>query len=615
MRFLILLLFAIPASAQYTYIIQADSTKLRKSGGNNELIIENGTRATTGVLVNYGNGRTRFSKPRVSGDTLFVGVDTILLGFTPVTPTWQQTLTAGPNLTGANLINGGGFSLGMEEVVFSISNLGANRPITFSTGRFTGSLNPSNNLSITSDSTVFDQFCTGGSCAAINEGYYVFRNLAPFGDTTSYKPVVINGDGRIFRSTYWPATPTPTLQQVTDAGNTTSNNIVVGDLSSNLSAADTRWDITAGGAETNIDVRVKSKGLGGSSLSSGNEKTTISAINGNLAAVSGNSGDTEIMGFDLDHSNFYVYDEINPDDPLTATSAARTGDSTFKVNGSLYTTTGVRFSGLPIGPGTKAVRINANGTLSIADTTASSGGSPAGNYGNVQLNRNGAFATAASDTINYNTANGFTVLNKVGIGTATPGFKLDVRGTGTEEHINIQGSGTGSIKIGTVGGSGEFGAMWAATASPTVSNYAFLGNASFSIFNVPTGGSVRFRVNNADQMIIGSAGAVQLNAYGAGILTTDGSGNVTASPLPLTGTATLNFDLTAVNSQDLTITVTGAASGDPVSLALDPASVPADITYFGWVSSANTVTVRCSRVGGGAAVDPASGSFTARVFK
>lgn len=83
----------------------------------------------------------------------------------------------------------------------------------------------------------------------------------------------------------------------------------------------------------------------------------------------------------------------------------------------------------------------------------------------------------------------------------------------------------------------------------------------------------------------------------------------------LTATATLNFDLTSINSQDLTITVTGAATGDVVAVALDASSVPADITYFGWVSSTNTVTIRCSRVGGGGAVDPTSGTFRASVIK
>lgn len=83
----------------------------------------------------------------------------------------------------------------------------------------------------------------------------------------------------------------------------------------------------------------------------------------------------------------------------------------------------------------------------------------------------------------------------------------------------------------------------------------------------------------------------------------------------LTATSTLNFDLTAVNSQDLTITVTGAAPGDAVAIALDAGSVPADITYFGWVSATDTVTIRCGRVGGGGAVDPASGTFRASIIK
>jgi hypothetical protein len=83
----------------------------------------------------------------------------------------------------------------------------------------------------------------------------------------------------------------------------------------------------------------------------------------------------------------------------------------------------------------------------------------------------------------------------------------------------------------------------------------------------------------------------------------------------LTATATLNFDLTAVNYQDLTMTVTGAADGDAVNIGVPNGAAVADITYFGWVSSANTVTIRASRVGGGGAADPASGTFRASVIK
>jgi hypothetical protein len=83
----------------------------------------------------------------------------------------------------------------------------------------------------------------------------------------------------------------------------------------------------------------------------------------------------------------------------------------------------------------------------------------------------------------------------------------------------------------------------------------------------------------------------------------------------LTNTATLDFDLTAVNYQDLTITVTGAAVNDAVSISVDPGALVSDVTYFATVTAANTVTIRCSRVGGGGAANPGSGTFRAAVIK
>ena len=81
----------------------------------------------------------------------------------------------------------------------------------------------------------------------------------------------------------------------------------------------------------------------------------------------------------------------------------------------------------------------------------------------------------------------------------------------------------------------------------------------------------------------------------------------------LTGTASLNFDLSAVVSQDLTITVTGAVDGNPVFIGVPLGSVTADTGFFGWVSAADTVTVRAFRLAG--APNPASGTFRATVFK
>ena len=83
----------------------------------------------------------------------------------------------------------------------------------------------------------------------------------------------------------------------------------------------------------------------------------------------------------------------------------------------------------------------------------------------------------------------------------------------------------------------------------------------------------------------------------------------------LTGSATLNFPSTLTNlSADLTITVTGAADSDVVSLGVPNASVNANTSYSAWVSAANTVTVRFNNYSSGT-VDPASGLFKVFVTK
>lgn len=83
----------------------------------------------------------------------------------------------------------------------------------------------------------------------------------------------------------------------------------------------------------------------------------------------------------------------------------------------------------------------------------------------------------------------------------------------------------------------------------------------------------------------------------------------------LAGSATLDFPSTsAQTSSDLTITVTGAAAGDLVVLGVDNASVAANSSYTAWVSASNTVTVRFNNYSTGA-IDPASGTFKARILK
>lgn len=81
----------------------------------------------------------------------------------------------------------------------------------------------------------------------------------------------------------------------------------------------------------------------------------------------------------------------------------------------------------------------------------------------------------------------------------------------------------------------------------------------------------------------------------------------------LSATATLNFDLTAITVEDLTITVTGAADGDVVTLGVPNGSVTTSVQYSAWVSAADTVTVRARTSATGE--NPASGTFRATVIK
>lgn len=79
----------------------------------------------------------------------------------------------------------------------------------------------------------------------------------------------------------------------------------------------------------------------------------------------------------------------------------------------------------------------------------------------------------------------------------------------------------------------------------------------------------------------------------------------------LKGSATLNFDLSAVTYQDLTIPVTGAAVGDVVSPGIPNSAIANGVSYTMWVSAPNTVTVRASTSTG--TPNPASADFSAMV--
>lgn len=83
--------------------------------------------------------------------------------------------------------------------------------------------------------------------------------------------------------------------------------------------------------------------------------------------------------------------------------------------------------------------------------------------------------------------------------------------------------------------------------------------------------------------------------------------------LALSDTATIDFaQATSTTVTDVTKTISGARLGDEVVIGVPNASITATGSWFGWVSAANTVTIRYSPK---ATENPASGVFHITVLK
>ena len=143
------------------------------------------------------------------------------------------------------------------------------------------------------------------------------------------------------------------------------------------------------------------------------------------------------------------------------------------------------------------------------------------------------------------------------------------------------------------------------------------GSGTKRLIDAQTGGTSRFTVDNtgncfvAGTLDLGNASDTTIARASAGVVTIEGNTVSTR----LTGTATLDFgSVTAASFADLTITVTGAATGDAVALGTPTAAITAGIAYTAWVSATNTVTVRAHNYTA-APLDPASGTFRATIIR
>jgi hypothetical protein len=114
-----------------------------------------------------------------------------------------------------------------------------------------------------------------------------------------------------------------------------------------------------------------------------------------------------------------------------------------------------------------------------------------------------------------------------------------------------------------------------------------------------------------------AGGALEGRTCGAGLDCSSGAFRVdpgTVAPIPLTATASLTFGSVAQSAcAEQLITVTGAATGDAVSISA-PAALEAGFVWSARVSSQNTVTVRLCKITTGA-VSPVNATWRAVVHR
>lgn len=207
-------------------------------------------------------------------------------------------------------------------------------------------------------------------------------------------------------------------------------------------------------------------------------------------------------------------------------------------------------------PGKDSIQFTIGGRYRAIKDSSGGGGStsPAGNYGNVQLNRNTAFATPASDSLDYENSTGLQVKNKIHWGTSTTyifgssSTAIDIGYSGVKRAVfdlsnnAIRVAKDGKFTISNTNGNPESTTLLAMVADSV---------DRLGITNESTYRDVKLRdliFTGRNQLSLGA------NVASAGDLTLGAGGNL----FHITGTTTINA-----------ITVSNWRPGSEITLIFD----------------------------------------------
>lgn len=266
---------------------------------------------------------------------------------------------------------------------------------------------------------------------------------------------------------------------------------------------------------------------------------------------------------------------------------------------------------IPEVDGTSTLILKGNVGNSIADGTAviSIGSAKYGRYWTIE--NTGTLKCPSSGSLDLN---GTTLVVDSNVSTYTilgstlvagnAGFNIQLRAdksSGNAFNFNRNGNGPNS-SLTASSGTQAWVALDGRINQSGTAGYSLIyadvteaatGSGSKYLLNLLVGGSTKFNVSNAGELTFNSGSTIKK---------------------VLTATATIDFtSIAAGATQEQTITVTGAATGDTVELGL-PSTLDAGLMATGYVSAADTVKIRLFNTTGGA-IDPASATYRAKVTK